>query len=285
MNYRHAFHAGNFADVAKHVTLVALLGELAQRPRPLTYIESHAGAGLYNLRGAEAKRSGEAVAGIATLWRHAADHSLPSALAEYLRLLGELNNSAPGRGELARYPGSPWLAQAILRPADKLFCCEYDEATAAALQQALGTDKRISVQQRDGYQALQALVPPRIRRGLLLMDPPYEAADEFRRAGEAFIQACRRWPAGVVALWYPLKSPAAMAGLYRSLSDSGLRKLLLTECRQVPPDHPPGLHGGGIIIANPPWQAPAGILAALQAVAALLAPGLGAARVEWLVPE
>lgn len=285
MNYRHVFHAGNFADVAKHVTLLAVLGELLQRPKPLTYLETHAGAGVYNLRGAEAQRSGEAAAGIVSLWRQAAGRSLPPTLDTYLRLIGELNHAAPGQGTLARYPGSPWLAQALLRPEDKLFCCEWQDEPAAALQRLLAKDRRVSVQQRDGYQALSALLPPRIRRGLILIDPPYEAADEFQRAGDAFIQACRRWPAGVVLLWYPLKTPAAVAGLHRSLRDSGVRKLLLTECRQVPADHPPGLHGGGLLIANPPWQAAAGIRDALRVVVDWLAPGLGAARVEWLVPE
>src|SRR5690606_11287548 len=207
MNYRHAFHAGNFVDVAKHVTLLAVLGELLQRPKPLTYLETHAGAGVYDLRGADARRSGEAAAGVVKLWRRAAGRTLPSALNSYLHLLGALNKTAPGQGALLRYPGSPWLAQAVLRPGDKLFCCEWQDETAAALQRLLAGDHRASVQRRDGYQALAALLPPRIRRGLLMIDPPYEAADEFRRAGEAFVQACRRWPAGVALLWYPLKNP------------------------------------------------------------------------------
>lgn len=284
MNYRHAYHAGNFADVAKHVTLMALLGGIVRRPKPYTYLDTHAGAGVYDLQGGKAQLTAEHREGITRLW-NAAGENPPDALKAYLLKVAELNDTTLGGPAPRLYPGSPWLARAMARPGDKLMYCELHPDDAARLKECFQGDKTVSVQMRDGYQGVRAMLPPLIQRGLVLIDPSYEDQNEYQLATDALIRGHHRWPGGVFALWYPLKEPAAVKRLHARLRDSGIRKVLVTECRQVPPDHPPGLHGGGIVVINPPWLTPETIRESLDALVELLAPGLGSARVEWLVPE
>ena len=213
MNYRHAFHAGNFADVVKHAVLVRILLHLAGKPAPYRVIDTHAGAGLYDLTGPESSRSGEWQGGIARLFAAGLagagsagiDAPVRPLLAPYLDAVAARNDG----GGLTRYPGSPALVAAFLRPQDRLVVCEREPGAAAALARNFAHDRRIKPVAIDGWTALNAYVPPKERRGLVLIDPPYESADDFHRLSGAFAQAHRKWPIGLYLLWYPIKAREA----------------------------------------------------------------------------
>ncbi len=277
MNYRHAFHAGNFADVMKHVCLVALLRGLSRKDSAWFYLDTHAGAGEYDLTATPAQKTGEYRDGIVRLL--GATGPLPAALADYLDLVRPLL----GEGGARRYPGSPLIAAALARSQDRLVACELNPLEFDALQAACGG--LIDTRQTDGYQALKALLPPRERRGLTLIDPPYERPDEFARLAGELIAAHRRFATGVYALWYPLKDEAPVAGLKRALKAAGLRRLLAVELRLTPLPQGGILHGCGVLVLNPPWGFVEQMQAALPVLARRLAPGSGTAQVDWLVPE
>lgn len=200
MNYQHAFHAGNFADVHKHVILTLILEHLRTKPAAFRVIDSHAGAGRYDLRGAEAARSGEWKDGIARVAGSAAARS-EGLLKIYLDVVGALNTP----GVLRFYPGSPLVAQARLRPQDRLIACEPEPRAAASLKTVLRGDPRVKVLSLDGWTAIKANVPPKERRGLVLIDPPFEDAEDFNKLVGALAEAYRKWPTGIYMLWYPIK--------------------------------------------------------------------------------
>lgn len=278
MNYRHAFHAGNFADVMKHVCLVALLRGLSRKDSAWFYVDTHAGAGDYDLAAAPAQKTGEYRHGIVRLLN--APGPLPPALADYLAVIRPLlGDGATPR----RYPGSPLIAAALARPQDRLVGCELNPLEFDALHAAC--HGAIDTRKTDGYQELKALLPPRERRGLTLIDPPYERPDEFTRAAGELVAAHRRFATGVYALWYPLKDEAPVAGLKRALKAAGLRRLLSVELRLTPLPQGGVLHGCGLLVLNPPWEFDQQMRAVLPALAKLLAPGSGTATIDWLVPE
>lgn len=247
MNYRHAFHAGNFADVLKHAVLTAVLLRLRQRPKPLCYVESHAGSGLYALDGPEARRSREAEGGIL---RFSGTLPGPPALDAYLQIVAALPENAAA---LRVYPGSPLVAAALLGEQDRLLLTEMVPAEAQALRRLFRHDPRVGVHCRDGWEAIGALLPPLPRRGLLLIDPPYEAEDEFRRVGTALALARRRWPEGVLAAWYPVKDRRSLRAFHESLEGLGPGGVLRVELSVRPDDNPAGLNGSGLVICGPPW--------------------------------
>lgn len=279
MNYRHIFHAGNFADVFKHAVLVALLRALAAKDRPFCYIETHAGAGRYDLDSEPAQKSGEWREGIGRIW----EGSTPKELADYLALVRGANGEA---SRLRFYPGSPLIARGLLRPRDRIVLCERLEEEAARLGRECLNDGRVTVRAQDGYAALKGLLPPPERRGLVLIDPPYENEAEFSQALTALRAAHGRWPTGVYALWYPIKDRAVVARFEREVAASGIRKILLTSLNVFPADSGFRLNGSGMVIVNPPWR--------FDEELRLLCPGLEMClgrsggsgwRVEWLVPE
>ncbi len=275
MNYRHAFHAGNFADVHKHVVLLALLERLKQKPKPLFYLDTHAGRGSYDLRAEDATRGGEWREGIARL----AGRPLQSAdLLRYVQATHAA--SAPP----THYPGSPLVALDALRDGDRAVLVEQQPAEAQALKQATQGRRDVSVVCGDGYAALKTYLPPRENRGLVLMDPPYEADSEFADAERALRLGLSRWPNGVFALWYPIKAGAQSQRLNAALQASGLRKLLRLELTVRPADSPIGLNGSGLVIANPPWKLDDELREALAELHSAL-DGKGGSRVEWLVGE
>lgn len=275
MNYRHAFHAGNFADVHKHVVLLALLERLKQKPKPLFYLDTHAGRGGYDLRGEDATRGGEWREGIARL----AGRPLRSAdLVRYAQATHAAD--APP----TRYPGSPLLALGALRADDRAVLIEQQPAEAQALKQATQGRRNVAVICGDGYAALKSHLPPRENRGLVLIDPPYEADTEFADAERALRFGLTRWPNGVFALWYPIKAGAQSQRLNAMLQASGLRKLLRLELTVRPADSPIGLNGSGLVIANPPWKFDSEMRDTLDELHTALG-DQGAARVEWLVGE
>jgi 23S rRNA (adenine2030-N6)-methyltransferase len=275
VNYRHAFHAGNFADVHKHVVLLALLERLKQKPKPLLYLDTHAGRGSYDLRAEDATRGGEWREGIARL----AGRPLRSAdLLRYLQAT-HATSATP-----TRYPGSPLLALDALRDGDRAVLVEQQPAEAQALKQATAGKRDVAVVCGDGYAALKTYLPPRENRGLVLIDPPYEADSEIADAEQALRLGLSRWPNGVFALWYPIKAGAQSQRLNAALQTSGLRKLLRLELTVRPADSPIGLNGSGLVIANPPWKFDGEMREGLQELHAALQ-GKGESRVEWLVGE
>ena len=275
MNYRHAFHAGNFADVHKHVVLLALLERLKQKPKPLFYLDTHAGRGSYDLRAEDATRSGEAREGIARL----AGRPVQSAdLARYLQA------THAAQAPPTRYPGSPMVALGALREGDRAVLVEQQPAEAQALKQATQGRRAVAVLCGDGYAALKTYLPPRENRGLVLIDPPYEADTEFADAERALRLGLSRWPNGVFALWYPIKAGAQSQRLNASLQGSGLRKLLRVELTMRPAESPIGLNGSGLVIANPPWKLDVELRATLEELHAALE-GKGGSSVDWLAGE
>jgi 23S rRNA (adenine2030-N6)-methyltransferase len=284
VNYRHAYHAGNFADVLKHVTLVAALDYLGRKDAPYFYLDTHSGRGNYPLTAGETQRAGEYRDGIARLLDAAAP---PAAVAAYLDLIRRLGVED---GRLVAYPGSPRLAAACLRPGDRGALCELEPKEAAALRGELKRDDRFAVHDRDGYEALGALLPPREKRGLVLIDPPYEQPDEFDRLLAALTGALQRWPGGVYAVWYPIKHGDAASRFVARMAATGVRRQLVAELCLRPDDSPVGLNGAGLLVVNPPWQLDARLAEALPWLHERLAVAAGGGRpgrwsLDWSVPE
>ena len=282
MNYRHAFHAGNFADVLKHAVLCRILHSLRAKPAAFRVIDTHAGAGLYDLAGAEASRGGEWRDGIARLLAARLTPDLAALLAPYLDVIAALNE----RGRLTTYPGSPALTRAWLRPQDRLIACEVEPQTAAALRQNLRGDSRIKVLDIDGWTALGAYVPPKERRGLVLVDPPFEQASDFARLAHGLTAAHRKWATGIYALWYPIKGASERDALAKSLRRQGIAKILRIELTVAPLSDPERLNGCGMILVNPPWTLEGELGLMLPALAAIVGrDGKGGFRLGWLAGE
>lgn len=249
MNYRHGFHAGNFADVLKHVMLMRILTHLNGKDKPYRIVDTHAGAGRYDLGSEEALRTHEWRDGVARL-----DQAPLAPAAESLL--------APWRAALAAarslygpdaYPGSPWLCRQAMRADDRLIAAELHENTYRKLVQAIGRDSRCKALAIDGWVALSANVPPKERRGLVLIDPPFEEKDEFATLAAAFIAAWRKWPTGSYALWYPVKDRRAAEGLVAAIAEAGIGRLLRLEIDVDRPEAAGGLGATGLLVVNPPW--------------------------------
>ncbi|MEQ8659534.1 MAG: 23S rRNA (adenine(2030)-N(6))-methyltransferase RlmJ [Gammaproteobacteria bacterium] len=252
MNYRHAYHAGNFADVLKHVVLTAIIDRLAQKATPFGVLDVHAGRGSYALDAAEARRTGEHANGIARLWTACDD--APPLTRRYLELVRALNGGGAA-APLTMYPGSPLLVSHQLRDGDRLQACELEPGEHAALAALLRRERRVAVHHRDAWEALGALLPLREKRGLVLIDPPYEPpAAEQERVLAGLRVARRRFANGVVALWYPIKERAAARGLLRRLAALGLGDALVAELCVWPDDTRLRMNGSGMLVINPPWQ-------------------------------
>lgn len=282
MNYRHAFHAGNFADVVKHAVLVRILAYLRQKPAPFRVIDTHAGAGRYDLAGEEAQRSGEWRDGIGRLVGAPIAARMRTLLAPYLDAVAACNVV----GRLTIYPGSPALASAFLRAQDRLIACELEPNAAAALARNLAGDLRTKAVAIDGWTALKAYVPPKERRGLLLVDPAYEDAGDFARLGQGLVAAHRKWASGIFLGWYPIKERTAPDALARRLRNSGIPKVLRAELSVAAPREPTRLAACGLIVINPPWTLADELAMLLPELAAALSGQSGGAhRLDWLTGE
>lgn len=283
MNYRHAYHAGNFGDVLKHVVLVMLVEHLKKKPAPFFYLDTHAGRGLYDLSEAQAQRSGEYKGGIGRVLAAPAA-SLPPEVADYAALVRA--SAGKGHSAITAYPGSPLIVAKLRRPEDRLVLAEAQPREAAMLRDALGRERRVSVIEGDGYAALKAQLPPREHRGLVLIDPPYESDAEFDRVLAALELGRERWTTGTYCVWYPLTDRAGPARFRRDLADSGLRKVLDVQLNVLPADAQVGMAGAGLTIVNPPWLLDERLQELLPALHRLLSPeGRGGWSVTWLVPE
>jgi 23S rRNA (adenine2030-N6)-methyltransferase len=265
MNYRHSFHAGNFADVVKHLALVAVLGHLAKKDAPFVVIDSHAGRGRYDLAAAEAQKTGEARTGIERLRGMPG----PPPLERYLALVASEGAN--------RYPGSPLIAARMLRPQDRLVAVEKHPEEAAALKQLLAPWRKARVEEADGYARLAALLPPPERRGLILIDPPFEAEDEFARAARLLRESFRKFATGIYLVWFPIKSDAAANAFIGEVLAAGVAQALKIEIAVAASEN--RLGRAGILLVNPPFQ----FDTEMQAVLAAIAPRLDAeTHLEWL---
>ena len=285
MNYQHAFHAGNFADVHKHIVLTRILEYLRQKLAAFRVVDTHAGAGRYDLLGPQAARSSEWQDGIGRLFAiprsgAAGTDSMPALIAPYLDVIAALNPS----GKLRLYPGSPLIVRAFLRRQDRLIACELEPKAAASLKGALHGDVRGKALVIDGWVALFANIPPKERRGLVVIDPPYEESVEFARLPDTLAQAHRKWPSGLYLAWYPIKTPEAPDALARRLRRLDIPKILRCELSIAPPRADGALAGSGLVVVNPPYPLERELRIILPALTRLLAP-TGAYHVDWLSGE
>jgi 23S rRNA (adenine2030-N6)-methyltransferase len=282
MNYRHAFHAGNFADVFKHVLLARMLLHLARKDAPFRVIDTHAGIGIYDLAGPQAQRTREAEAGIGRFEAANPPAPVASLLEPFLEVLAAVraDNGA------SAYPGSPEIERRLTRSRDRITLAELHPEDAEALAARYARDKRIKVLRLDGWQALMAGTPPKERRGLVLIDPPFEQAEEFERIGRMLERAWRKWPTGTYAVWYPVKTLHPIERLAASLDKAGLAKVLRLELHLRRPDTAYRLNGCGFMVVNPPWKLPDEARALLPWLGDVLAQGDGSGFVvDWIVPE
>lgn len=282
MNYRHAYHAGNFADVMKHALLCLVIEHLKLKQKPFFMLDTHAGTGLTDLTGAEAQKTGEFRDGITRILAHPAPHP---ALSPWLAALRDPRVPDGEAGMPACYPGSPLLASRLARSTDRLALCELHPQDAASLKALFARNRQIRVHEMDGYLALRSMLPPKERRGLVLIDPPYESRDEFDRVLSGLDEAFARWASGIYLVWYPVKDPSVSGAFLESLAERGREKTLVAELHIRAPGDPSRLSGCGIAAINPPWTFADAARGLLGWLAPVLAQGPGArARVEWLTP-
>ncbi|MDR3439155.1 23S rRNA (adenine(2030)-N(6))-methyltransferase RlmJ [Telmatospirillum sp.] len=275
MNYRHAYHAGNFADVVKHVALTLVLQHLRKKTTPFCVVDTHAGVGRYDLAGIEAGKTGEYQDGVARLLGRP---GLPAALDDYLAAVRAVNPDWP---QLRFYPGSPRIARFLLRPDDRLAAVELHPEDVRALRREFHGDPQVGVHDGDAYTALKALLPPHERRGLVLIDPPFEVTDEFQRIARGLAQGLKRWPTGIYGVWYPIKSPEPIKRFLGEIATFG-RPCFTAELFRQPPDDPLVLNGCGLLLLNPPWHLDEELKALLPVLADCLG-ATGPSGVRWLV--
>ncbi|MFZ4503997.1 MAG: 23S rRNA (adenine(2030)-N(6))-methyltransferase RlmJ [Methylovulum sp.] len=279
LSYRHAYHAGNFADVLKHLTLINILNYLTEKDKSCCYMDTHAGGGDYNLRSEYAQKNREYETGIAKLWLR---EDLPEAIAAYVKVIKAFTTST----QLTRYPGSPLIAQHLLRGQDRLELCELHNTEIHALKQTMFKDKRVRVWHEDGMQFALKALPPKERRGLILIDPSYELKTEYAQVIKDLIAMVKRFSTGTYALWYPVIERARIKKMERSLVASNIKNILLVELGIRPDSLFKGMTASGMIIINPPFT----LVAKMQNVLPWLAQelgeqGQGSYRNEMLVSE
>ena len=278
LSYRHLFHAGNFADVFKHALLSRLLAALNAKETPWCYLDTHAGTGRYDLRHPWAQKAREYENGIAKLWTR---RDAPESLEPYLAAVRAENPD----GNLRFYPGSPLLARRLARTDDRIVLSELNPTDFEELKAVFAGARRTALHLLDGYQSLKAFLPPRERRGLVLLDSSFDRAREFARIAKALKQAHARWPTGIYAIWYPVMEAPAMRGFARDVLTTGVRKILRLEI-EIAPVSPGTIAACGLLVVNPPWRFDAEARALLDWLQKALSPaGGGGARVEWLVSE
>ncbi|MDX8495025.1 23S rRNA (adenine(2030)-N(6))-methyltransferase RlmJ [Mesorhizobium sp. VK22B] len=282
MNYRHAYHAGNFADVVKHTVLCRLVEYLKQKDKAFRVIDTHAGIGRYDLASVEAGKTGEWQGGVGRLFEATLEPQAATLLQPYLQAVRAENPD----GGLRRYPGSPLVVRRLLRKQDRLTAIELHQEDAARLKALFAGDFQTRVIELDGWLALGSHLPPKEKRGLVLVDPPFEEEGEFSRLVENLRRAHRRWPGGIYALWYPIKDRKAVAAFRAALQETGIPKLLDIGFEIRPASSEPSLDGSGLVVVNPPFTLEGELrvlLPALHRVLAVEQPSRW--TVDWLAGE
>ncbi len=278
LSYRHSFHAGNHADVLKHIVQSLILDALKQKDKPFIYHDTHSGVGRYDLTHEWSEKTGEYKQGIAKLWEAT---NLPEEINSYLAAIEQLNQGK----QLRYYPGSPRVARAQLRQQDRMTLTELHPSDFPLLKQEFHRDRQVKIFQEDGFARLKASLPPKERRGLVLIDPPYELAKEYRDVVSAIAQSYKRWATGVYAIWYPVVNRADIDDMIEGLQNLGIRKILQIELGVSADTNERGMTASGMIVINPPWKLEAQMKAILPFLKQTIAPATGRWTVDWIVPE
>ncbi|MDW6091486.1 23S rRNA (adenine(2030)-N(6))-methyltransferase RlmJ [Vibrio rhizosphaerae] len=278
LSYRHSFHAGNHADVLKHTVQSLILTALQKKEKPFVYHDTHSGAGRYDLTHEWSEKTGEYKQGIARLWQQS---DRPQALENYLAAIRTLNSSAT----LRYYPGSPRVAKAHLRAQDRMVLTELHPSDYPLLQQEFAADAQVSLYKDDGFRCLKASLPPKERRGLVLIDPPYELAHEYQDVVKAIAQSYKRWATGIYAIWYPVVYRANIDDMLAGLESLGIRKILQIELGVAPDNTERGMTASGMIVINPPWTLETQMQEILPYLQSVIAPKTGHTTLQWIVPE
>lgn len=279
LSYRHSFHAGNHADVLKHTVQSLIIESLKEKDKPFLYLDTHAGAGRYQLSGEHAERTGEYLEGIARIW---AQESVPEELKTYLEAVSALNP----RGDLRFYPGSPLIAAHLLRDHDKLNISELHPSDFPLLRNEFSRDNRARVVREDGYQQLKSQLPPLSRRGFVLIDPPYELKSDYQDVVKGIQEGHRRFATGTYAVWYPVVLRQQIKRMVKDFQATGIRKILQIELAVRPDSDQRGMTASGMIVINPPWKLESQMKSVLPWLHNVLVPeGTGHTLVEWITPE
>ncbi|WWM72974.1 23S rRNA (adenine(2030)-N(6))-methyltransferase RlmJ [Vibrio cholerae] len=278
LSYRHSFHAGNHADVLKHIVQSLILNSLQQKEKPFVYHDTHSGVGRYDLTHEWSEKTGEYKQGIARVWQQ---DNIPAELDSYLDAIRQLN-----QGETLRYyPGSPRVARAHLREQDRMVLTELHPSDYPLLEQEFHRDRQVSIYKEDGFARLKASLPPQERRGLVLIDPPYELAKEYRDVVLAIAQSYKRWATGIYAIWYPVVNRCDIDDMLQGLQGLEIRKILQIELGVAPDTNERGMTASGMIVINPPWTLESQMQTILPFLKQAIAPATGHYKVEWVVPE
>lgn len=278
LSYRHSFHAGNHADVLKHIVQSLILNSLQQKEKPFVYHDTHSGVGRYDLTHEWSEKTGEYKQGIARVWQQ--DH-IPAELDSYLDAIRQLN-----QGETLRYyPGSLRVARAHLREQDRMVLTELHPSDYPLLEQEFHRDRQVSIYKEDGFARLKASLPPQERRGLVLIDPPYELAKEYGDVVRAIAQSYKRWATGIYAIWYPVVNRCDIDDMLEGLQGLEIRKILQIELGVAPDTNERGMTASGMIVINPPWTLESQMQTILPFLKQAIAPATGHYKVEWVVPE
>ncbi|EGR0545329.1 23S rRNA (adenine(2030)-N(6))-methyltransferase RlmJ [Vibrio cholerae] len=278
LSYRHSFHAGNHADVLKHIVQSLILNSLQQKEKPFVYHDTHSGVGRYDLTHEWSEKTGEFKQGIARVWQQ---DNIPAELDSYMDAIRQLN-----QGETLRYyPGSPRVARAHLREQDRMVLTELHPSDYPLLEQEFHRDRQVSIYKEDGFARLKASLPPQERRGLVLIDPPYELAKEYRDVVRAIAQSYKRWATGIYAIWYPVVNRCDIDDMLQGLQGLEIRKILQIELGVAPDTNERGMTASGMIVINPPWTLESQMQTILPFLKQAIAPATGHYKVEWVVPE
>ncbi|MEZ8826785.1 23S rRNA (adenine(2030)-N(6))-methyltransferase RlmJ [Vibrio amylolyticus] len=278
LSYRHSFHAGNHADVVKHIVQSLILNALQQKEKPFVYHDTHSGVGRYDLTHEWSEKTSEYKQGIARLW---AQDNVPAEMQSYLEAIKQLNNGE----ELRYYPGSPRVARAHLRPQDRMVLTELHPSDYPLLEQEFHRDRQVRIYKEDGFQRLKGSLPPKERRGLVLIDPPYELAKEYRDVVTAIAQSHKRWATGIYAIWYPVVNRCDIEDMIEGLEGLGIRNILQIELGVSPDTNERGMTASGMIVINPPWKLESQMKEILPFLQDAIAPATGHFKVDWIAPE
>lgn len=278
LSYRHSFHAGNHADVLKHIVQSLILDSLKQKEKPFVYHDTHSGVGRYDLTHEWSEKTSEYKQGIARIWEQS---PVPEEIESYLHSIRLLNENE----ELRYYPGSPRVARAQLRPQDRMVLTELHPSDYPLLEQEFQRDRQVKIYKEDGFQRLKGSLPPKERRGLVLIDPPYELAKEYRDVVTAIAQSHKRWANGTYAIWYPVVNRVDIEDMIEGLESLGIRKILQIELGISPDTNERGMTASGMIVINPPWKLENQMTKILPFLKEAIAPITGHFNVKWIVPE